>query len=93
MGKVTAALADTGYVNTDAWENVAAAGVDLYVAVSRDENHSQRRYARRKQTVEPVFGIIKNVMGFRQFLLRGLEKVQGEWELVRLAQLPQLGRK
>ncbi|MHB9100365.1 MAG: transposase, partial [Sulfuricella sp.] len=33
------------------------------------------RYALRKQTVEPVFGIIKSVMGFRQFILRGLEKV------------------
>jgi transposase len=42
-------------------------------------------YAQRKSTVEPVFGIIKHVMGFRQFLLRGLEKVQGEWTLVCLA--------
>jgi len=42
-------------------------------------------YALRKQTVEPVFGIIKSVMGFRQFLLRGLENVQTEWTLVYLA--------
>ncbi len=42
-------------------------------------------YALRKQTVEPVFGIIKSVMGFRQFLLRGLENVQNEWTLVCLA--------
>jgi len=42
-------------------------------------------YAQRKSTVEPVFGIIKHVMGFRQFLLRGLEKVQGEWTLVCMA--------
>lgn len=42
-------------------------------------------YARRKCTVEPVFGIIKAVLGFRQFLLRGLEKVRGEWNLVCLA--------
>ena len=42
-------------------------------------------YALRKQTVEPVFGIIKSVMGFRQFLLRGLDKVRGEWSLVCLA--------
>ena len=42
-------------------------------------------YALRKQTVEPVFGIIKSVMGFRQFLLRGLNKVSGEWALVCLA--------
>jgi len=42
-------------------------------------------YALRKQTVEPVFGIIKSVMGFRQFSLRGLRKVSGEWSLVCLA--------
>lgn len=42
-------------------------------------------YALRKQTVEPVFGIIKQVMGFRQFSLRGREKVTGEWTLVCLA--------
>ncbi|MFZ1539616.1 MAG: transposase, partial [Chromatiaceae bacterium] len=42
-------------------------------------------YALRKQTVEPVFGIIKSVMGFRQFLTRGLDHVQNEWTLVCLA--------
>jgi Transposase DDE domain len=42
-------------------------------------------YALRKHTPEPVFGIIKSVMGFRQFLLRGLEKVKGEWRLVTMA--------
>lgn len=42
-------------------------------------------YALRKQTVEPVFGIIKSVMGFRQFSLRGIKKVSGEWRLVCLA--------
>lgn len=42
-------------------------------------------YALRKQTVEPVFGIIKSVMGFRQFLLRGLKNVRNEWTLVCLA--------
>ncbi|MGB5716598.1 MAG: IS1182 family transposase [Gammaproteobacteria bacterium] len=39
-------------------------------------------YATRKSTVETVFGIIKQVQGFRQFLLRGLDTVQGEWSLV-----------
>jgi len=39
-------------------------------------------YARRKVIVEPVFGQIKQAQGFRQFLLRGLRKVQGEWALV-----------
>jgi len=42
-------------------------------------------YAKRKSTVEPVFGVIKQVMGFRQFLLRGLEAVTGEWMLVCIA--------
>lgn len=42
-------------------------------------------YAQRKQTVEPVFGIIKSVMGFRQFLPRGLENVENELALVYLA--------
>ncbi len=39
-------------------------------------------YKLRKPTVEPVFGIIKEVMGFRQFLLRGRAKVELEWTLV-----------
>lgn len=39
-------------------------------------------YRKRMQSVEPVFGIIKQVLGFRQFLLRGLKKVTGEWTLV-----------
>ncbi|WP_152998415.1 transposase, partial [Pseudomonas aeruginosa] len=42
-------------------------------------------YALRKQTVEPVFGLIKSVLGFRQFSLRGLKAVAGEWRLVCLA--------
>ncbi len=45
----------------------------------------KRLYALRKQIPEPVFGIIKSVMGFRQFSLRGLHKVKGEWNLVTLA--------
>jgi len=40
------------------------------------------RYRLRKQTVEPVFGQIKEARGFRGFLLRGLHKVQAEWSLV-----------
>ena len=43
------------------------------------------KYKLRQQTVEPVFGIIKSVLGFRQFLLRGLQKVELEWQLVCLA--------
>lgn len=42
-------------------------------------------YAQRKVTSEPVFGIIKAVMGFRSFMLRGFEAVKGEWNLVCMA--------
>ena len=42
----------------------------------------RERYALRMATVEPVFGQIKQGRGFRQFLLRGLEKVKGEWSLI-----------
>jgi transposase len=45
-------------------------------------DEGKRRYARRKHTVEPAFGIIKEAMGLRQFLLRGLQNVTLEWELV-----------
>ena len=45
----------------------------------------KKLYALRKHTPEPVFGIIKSVLGFRQFLLRGLDKVKGEWNLVIMA--------
>jgi len=45
----------------------------------------RKLYALRKCTVEPVFGLIKHVMKFRQFLLRGLASARGEWSLVCLA--------
>jgi transposase len=45
----------------------------------------KKLYALRKQVPEPVFGIIKSVLGFRQFLLRGLDRVRGEWSLVTMA--------
>jgi Transposase DDE domain len=40
------------------------------------------RYRLRKQIVEPVFGQIKQARGFRQFLLRGIDKVTNEWALI-----------
>jgi hypothetical protein len=50
-----------------------------------DTPDAKARYARRKQTVEPVFGIIKSVLGFTRFQLRGLTKVSTEWTLIALA--------
>jgi hypothetical protein len=52
------------------------------VLAARD---GKKLYARRKHTPQPVFGIIKSVLGFRQFLLRGLDKVRGDWSLVTMA--------
>lgn len=48
-------------------------------------DEGKKFYAKRKSTVEPVFGIIKEIMGFRHFMLRGIEAVKGEWTLVCLA--------
>lgn len=53
---------------------------DMAATLKRAARRS--RYRLRKQTVEPVFGQIKQARGFRQFLLRGLEKVRGEWAMI-----------
>jgi transposase len=45
----------------------------------------RKLYSLRKQIPEPVFGVIKSTLGFRQFSLRGLDKVRGEWSLVTMA--------
>jgi len=45
----------------------------------------KKRYKRRKAIVEPVFGWMKEILGFRRFSFRGLEKVRAEWDLVCLA--------
>lgn len=55
------------------------------MADKMETKEAKKRYRYRKQTVEPVFGIIKSVLGFRQFLLRGLENVSGEWMLIATA--------
>jgi transposase len=51
------------------------------------------RYRLRKQIVEPVFGQIKQARGFRQFLLRGVEKVRAEWALICTSPQPRQARK
>jgi transposase len=48
----------------------------------RATSDGKKLYAERKATVEPVIGIIKNVMKFRQFSMRGLKAADGEWRLV-----------
>ena len=49
------------------------------------QQRGKQQYARRKGMVEPAFGWVKEVLGFRRFSLRGLKKVQGEWSLVTMA--------
>ena len=48
-------------------------------------DEAKNKYRKRKQTVEPVFGIIKSVLGFTRFHLRGINKVKTEWVLITLA--------
>ena len=57
----------------------------LAMLAKLDTPDAKNRYARRKQTVEPVFGIIKSALGFTRFHLRGLAKVGAEWALIALA--------
>lgn len=61
----------------------AADGMDIPAEMAHRLKTQAGRalFALRKHTVELVFGIIKHVMGFRQFSLRGLESVSGEWRL------------
>jgi transposase len=63
----------------------AGASVSTVMAQRLQTRAGRALYKLRQQTVEPVFGIVKELMGFRRFLLRGLEKVQMEWTLVCLA--------
>jgi len=119
LGKPDTVLADTGYANADAFEELEDQDVEPIVSISKDESHTKRQYEfrpetkpsqkkvtdpklvemqekfddeevrllyqKRKQTVEPVFGIIKQALGFRQFLTRGVKSVTNEWKLVALA--------
>ena len=55
------------------------------MAAKLESEEGRALYRLRQQTVEPVFGIIKAVLGFTGFSLRGLDKVAGEWDLVTLA--------
>ena len=100
LGKADKLLGDTGYFSADNVRACETAGIDPHLAVKRERHHQppvermthklrtkegRAAYALRKQTVEPVFGIIKSVLGFRQFSLRGVKGVTGEWSLVCLA--------
>ena len=61
------------------------ASVAEVMAWRLDTAEGKKLYGLRKETVEPVFGIIKEAIGFRRFMLRGLEKAGLEWTLVTTA--------
>jgi transposase len=81
-----------GYVATGRQKHGASSATSNETASSKPLTCAMRtrlrrggfssRYRLRKQTVEPVFGQIKEARGFRRFLMRGLEKVTGEWSLL-----------
>ena len=67
-------------------------GCPVYCSVHREDGHNERKYdfrpptkSERASTIETIFGVIKSVLGFRAFSLRGKEKVTGEWELACLS--------
>lgn len=76
-------------------ERHAAAGPQTArMSVKLKSRRGRARYKQRKALVEPVFGWIKQAIGFRTFLLRGIVKAQAEWRLVCLAMnLRQLARR
>jgi IS5 family transposase len=72
------------------WRSAELLPDDMPPGLSRKEQmahrlrtlHGRAEYDKRKITVEPVFGQIKEARGFRRFLLRGLTQVQSEWRLI-----------
>ncbi len=54
-------------------------------ALSDSEKERKAFYARRKSTIEPIFGVVKSVIGFTKFSLRGIDAVTSEWSLVCIA--------
>ena len=72
-----------GYIATDRQKKDLKVSVLVQRMRKRLQQGGRRsRYRLRKQTVEPVFGLIKQARGFRQFLLRSQKKVAGEWSLL-----------
>ena len=65
--------------------NKATEAASERMAKRLEQQRGKQQYARRKGMVEPAFGWVKEVLGFRRFSLRGLKKVQAEWSLVTMA--------
>ena len=95
--QITSAVADTGYFSKHNIEKCPQ-NITPIIAKSKEKHNSyieqllnpvndkqKEIYRKRKHTVEPVFGIIKEVLGFRRFSFRGEENIDNEWGLVCLA--------
>lgn len=91
FGKPETLLADNGYFSNNNIQACVKQKIEPLIALGREAHHlplEQRLMPdapEPESTVEPVFGIIKQVLGFRQFSLRGLDAVTGEWKLVTMA--------
>ena len=80
------------YVRNEEEANPIAISCGPTVDISMDRMKVKQKppegraeYGKRKSVVEPVFGIIKEVLKLRQFLLRGMKKAKGEWTLACMA--------
>jgi transposase len=95
--QITSAVADTGYYSQHNIDECPEY-ITPIIAKSREKHnsymeevlnpttdHQKEVYRKRKHTVEPVFGIIKEVLGFRRFSFRGEENIDNEWGLVCLS--------
>jgi len=95
--QITSAVADTGYYSEHNIENCPE-NITPIIVKSKEKHNSyieqllnpindkqKEIYRKRKHTVEPVFGIIKEVLGFRRFSLRGKDNIDNEWGLVCLS--------
>ena len=77
-------LADAGYCNEAELDKLETLGVDACVALGREGRRAVEVDAEKHPAKAPI-GWIKEALGFRRFSVRGLNKVQGEWDLVCLA--------
>lgn len=81
LGRAKRLLADSGYLSQANVEYCAQARIEPLIAMGP----SGHNLSWRQRFAEPVFGIIKSAMGYRQCLLRGLKNVTGEWNLVTMS--------
>lgn len=85
LGKADTLLADNGYFSEANVQACVAGAIEPLIALGREAHHQSLDQRFAAAPPAPVFGIIKSVLGFPQFLLRGLDAARGEWRLVTMA--------